>query len=294
MRALLAALLLTLCPQPLAATPQRIAAIDWGLAETLLGLGVTPIAVAQTDGYRRWVGEPVLPAGVVDLGLRVEPNLELLAQLRPDLILISPQFESARARLERIAPVKSLAIFTPDGEAYEGAQRVVRELAGLLGREAAGEALIARVEARLAAVREHLAQRPQPPFYVISFLDARHVRLFGAQSLYQGVLARVGLENAWTGRTNYWGFAQVGIERLAERPEAALIYLEPLPPDAERGLAASPLWQRLPLVRAGRMHGLPPVWSFNGLLAAERFAGLLEEHLATAPRPDIQKDRPLP
>ena len=31
------------------AEPQqpRIAVIDWGLAETLLGLGVTPIAVAQ-------------------------------------------------------------------------------------------------------------------------------------------------------------------------------------------------------------------------------------------------------
>jgi len=33
----------------------RIAVIDWGLTETLLGLGVTPIAVAQTEGYRRWV-----------------------------------------------------------------------------------------------------------------------------------------------------------------------------------------------------------------------------------------------
>lgn len=292
MRALFAALLLALATPLPAAPPQRIATVDWGLAETLLGLGVTPVGVAQLDGYRRWVGEPALPAGVVDLGLRVEPNLELLAELRPELILISPQFENARARLERIAPVQSLALFTPDGEAYTGAQRVVRELAGLLGREAAGEALIARVDARLAAARARLAERPQPPLYVASFLDARHVRLFGAQSLYQGVLDRVGLQNAWRGRTNYWGFAQVGIERLAERPEAALLYLEPLPPDAARGLAASPLWQRLPLVRAGRAHALPPVWSFNGLLAAERFAGLLEAQLTDTPPP--ASDRPQP
>src|SRR5690606_1148688 len=45
--------------------PPRIAVIDWGLTETLLGLGVTPIAVAQTEGYRRWVMQPELPASVV-------------------------------------------------------------------------------------------------------------------------------------------------------------------------------------------------------------------------------------
>ncbi|ACO81123.1 iron(III)-siderophore-binding periplasmic protein [Azotobacter vinelandii CA] len=292
MRVLFAALLLTLALPAPAAPPQRIAAIDWGLAETLLGLGVTPVAVAQLDGYRRWVGEPALPAGMVDLGLRSEPNLELLAELRPELILIGPPFENARARLERIAPVRSLALSGPDGEAYANARRVARELAGLLGREAAGEALIARVDARLAALRARLAGRQRPPLYMAGFLDARHVRLFGARSLYQGVLERVGLENAWNGRTNRWGFAQVGIERLAERPEATLLYLESLPPHAARLRAASPLWQRLPSVRAGRAHGLSPVWSFGGLPAAERFAGQLEAYLTALPSPDSDSPHP--
>ncbi|MET1078078.1 MAG: ABC transporter substrate-binding protein [Pseudomonas sp.] len=278
---LLAAVALA-CQAAAPVTPPRIAVIDWGLTETLLGLGVTPVAVAQTEGYRRWVGAPALPAQVIDLGMRVEPNLELLSRLTPDLILITPQFAASRAQLERIAPVKVLAIYTPEAEAYVGAQRVTRELASLLHREAAGEALIARVEARLAEVRGRLASRTQPPFYVATFLDQRHVRLFGKHSIYQGVLDRVGLQNAWQGPTNYWGFSQQGIERLAERPEAALLYLEPLPPGTSQGLAASALWQRLPLVRQGRVTALPPVWSFNGLLAAERFAGLLEQHLAGA------------
>jgi len=36
----------------------------------------------------------------------------------------------------------------------------------------------------------------------------------------------------------------------------------------------------LPAVREQRLYGLPPVWSFNGLMAAERFANLLEARLA--------------
>jgi ABC-type Fe3+-hydroxamate transport system substrate-binding protein len=277
---LLSALLLccSLAQAQQPSTP-RIAVIDWGLTETLLGLGVTPIAVAQTEGYRRWVMAPALPASVVDLGLRVEPNLELLSQLKPDLILITPQFEASRAQLERIAPVRSLAIYTPDGEAYSGAQRVARELAELLQRPAAAEALIARVDATLARVQARLASKSWPPLYVLSFLDQRHVRLFGKQSIYQGVLERIGLRNAWQGPTNYWGFSQQGIERLAEQPDAALLYLQPMPPGTLEGLADSALWQRLPAVQAQRLYSLPPVWSFNGLLAAERFATVLEARL---------------
>ena len=258
----------------------RIAVIDWGLTETLLGLGVTPLAVAQTEGYRRWVQAPKLPAEVIDLGLRIEPNLELLSQLKPDMILITPQFAASRAQLERIAPVHSLAIYTEETEAYVGAQRVTRELAELLDRKAEGEAMIARIDATMARVRQQLSSRDLPPFYVVTFLDQRHVRLFGKQSIYQGVLDRVGLRNAWNWPTNYWGFTQQGIDSLAGEPSAALLYLEPLPPGTADGLARSELWKHLPAVRAQRLYALPPVWSFNGLMAAERFANLLEARFA--------------
>ena len=269
------------------AEPQqpRIAVIDWGLAETLLGLGVTPIAVAQTEGYRRWVQQPELPPEVADLGMRIEPNLELLSQLKPDMILITPQFAASRAQLERIAPVHTLAIYTPEDEAYVGAQRVTRELAALLGREVEGEAMIARIDARMGQVKQQLAQQQLPPFYVMTFLDQRHVRLFGKQSIYQGVFDRVGLRNAWHGPTNDWGFTQQGIDSLAGEPDAALLYLEPMPPGTAQGLVSSALWQHLPAVREQRLYALPPVWSFNGLMAAERFANLLAARLTPEQQP---------
>lgn len=279
MRPLLGLILACWLGHAQAAAPTRIAVIDWGLTETLLGLGVTPLAVAQTSGYRRWVVEPALPESTVDLGLRVEPNLELLARLKPELILITPQFEASRTQLERIAPVKSLAIYSAEQEAYRGAQRVTLELGQLLQREAEARALIERVEQTLQRVGTRLAERSQAPVYVMTFLDARHVRLFGRRSIYQGVLDRVGLRNAWQGHSNDWGFTQQGIDSLASEPKARLLYLEPLPPGVDRALAASELWQRLPAVRDGRVTALPPVWSFNGLLAAERFAQLLEQHL---------------
>ena len=58
--------------------PNRIVALEWLPVELLLALGIVPYGVADTINYRLWVSEPPLPDSVIDVGLRTEPNLELL------------------------------------------------------------------------------------------------------------------------------------------------------------------------------------------------------------------------
>ncbi|MGL5587407.1 MAG: iron-siderophore ABC transporter substrate-binding protein, partial [Aeromonas veronii] len=84
----LISLLLPLAAQadtyPIVSAPlPRIATVDWTIAETLLALGVTPLAVGDAGPSQAWVGEPRLPTEVVDIGLRTQPNRKLLAELRP-------------------------------------------------------------------------------------------------------------------------------------------------------------------------------------------------------------------
>lgn len=72
-------------PSQAAATPPdlaRIVALEWLPVELLLALGITPLAVADIHNYNLWVEEPKMPASVIDVGQRTEPNLELLQQLR--------------------------------------------------------------------------------------------------------------------------------------------------------------------------------------------------------------------
>ena len=73
-----------------------------------------PLAVGDVGPYQAWVGEPRLPAGVVDIGLRTQPNRELLAELKPDRILISPLAAPLAPTLSRIAPVSTIALY--DGQ----------------------------------------------------------------------------------------------------------------------------------------------------------------------------------
>lgn len=261
-----------------------LATLDWTLAETLVALGAAPDAVAQVDDYHGWVGEPRLPGNVADLGLRSQPNVELLAHLDPAHILISPMFGHLAPRLERIGAVDTREIYTPQGDTWSQILILTRELGLANGRRDEAEALIATTEAHFEALRQALPE-DTPPLLVVQFMDERHVRVFGEHGLFQAVMNRLGLENAWQGETNYWGFSLVGLEELLEL-DARLVVVEPYPVGAEEKLADSALWQHHPSVRDDSLITLPPVWSFGALPSAQRFAELLVAELVAIPGPD--------
>lgn len=266
-----------LVPRPLGASPaaQRVAVLDWAIAETLFALGEPPVALVAASDWNRFVVEPRLPAGTADIGVQQEVNFELLAALHPDLILTSPFSQDQEPALARIAPVRRFTVFEPTSSPLERPRRLTRELGAMVGAERQAEALIAYSDAQLAACRVRLARLRLPPVLLVGFLDARHVRAFGGVGLYQNVLDTLGLENAWTKPTNAWGFATTGIEGLATDKDVRLVAFQPVPPDALPTLAQSPLWRELPFVKAGHMSILPPVLMFGALPAALRFARLL-------------------
>jgi len=270
-----------LLPSPLAASPaaQRVAVLDWAIAETLFALGEPPIALVAASDWNRFVVEPHLPPGTADIGVQQEVNFELLASLRPDLILTSPFSQDQEPALARIAPVRRFTVFEPTSSPLERPRRLTRELGAMVGAERQAEALIAYSDVQLAACRARLARLRLPPLLLVSFLDARHVRAYGGVGLYQNVLDTLGLQNAWTKPTNAWGFATTGIEGLATDKDVRLVAFQPVPPDALMTLAQSPLWRELPFVKAGHMSILPPVLMFGALPAALRFAHLLTTEL---------------
>lgn len=249
----------------------RIATVDWTIAETLLALGVTPLAVGDVGSYRAWVGEPLLPAAVVDIGQRAQPNRELLAELKPDRILISPLAAPLAPTLSRIAPVQSIALYEPDADLWQRLHEATLTIAALVDKTAEAEQLLARLDQDLAQMRAALPA-DVPPLLVVQFIDERHVRVFGRHSLFEAVMQRLGLRNGWQGETNAWGFAVASLEQLMELPQARLVVVDPIPVGVSERLQEPGLWQQLPQVRAAAVLHLPAVWSFGGVLAARRFA----------------------
>lgn len=256
----------------------RIATVDWTIAETLLALGVTPLAVGDAGPYQAWVGEPRLPAEVVDIGLRTQPNRELLAELKPDRILISPLAAPLAPTLSRIAPVSTIALYDGQTDLWQRLHEVTLTLARMVGKTAEGERLLAGLDRDLASMQARLPA-DLSPLLVVQFIDERHVRVFGRHSLFDAVMTRLGLRNGWQEQTNDWGFSVVSIEQFMTLPTARLVVVDPIPVGVSERLQEPGLWQHLPLVRQAPVLHLPAVWSFGGVLAAHRFAGLLSDAL---------------
>ena len=247
----------------------RIGTVDWTIAEILLSLDVVPTAVAQTTEYQAWVGEPELPDSVVDLGLRAQPNRELLAALNLDRFLLSPLFQALEPTLSRIVPVTSLSIYNPGGDLWQSLTEATRKTAALAGVPDRAETVIDDHRRRIEQVRRRLPDAGMA-LLVVQFIDSRHVRVYGKGSLFQMVLDRLGLDNAWQGGTNLWGYATVGIEDLTAA--GYLVVVDPMPMGVTGHLADNRIWQALPAVAADRVVHLPAVWSFGALPSAARFA----------------------
>ena len=255
-----------------AAAPARIVCLEWTSAEMVVSLGAAPLAVGDIRGYGDWVQGPALPQATIDLGSRSEPNLELLRELRPDLIVGAYGYGLDKSTFTRVAPIFNVPFYSGKAAPYAQAQQVTLQLGDLLGRRTEASKLVDRIEASIVQARATLAQKPQKPLCIVSMFDDRHVRIYGAGSLLQNVLDRLGFVNAWTGATNEWGFSTVGIEELVAVGEAQLISLDPISPHIRIRIARSSLWANLPCVRNGQVRTIPPVWPFGGLAAAGRFA----------------------
>lgn len=253
----------------------RIAAVDWAMLETLMALGVTPVAATELLRFRRDAVEPAIPASVVDLGLRGSPNFELLHMLEPELILSSPFYTRHQQALENIAPVLSLPFYTRGEPPFEKALSAVGALGERLERRAVADAVLADAAATIGALRQRLARFSARPTYLINVGDARHFRAFGADSMFGDMLSRLGLDNAWTDRSRYSFAAPVPLETLAERGEARIVIVSAIPVEARRGFLDSMIWKRLEPVRAGRVTMLDNINPYGGIVAGMRFARLL-------------------
>lgn len=257
---------------------ERIVALEWLPVELMLALGVTPYGVADIPNYRMWVNEPVLPDSVIDVGLRTEPNLELLTQMKPSMLVWSAGYGPSPKILARIAPGRSFA-FSDGKQPLEQARRSLLEMADLLNKQDVAHRHLAAFDTYIDSLKPRFAQRGERPLLMMSLLDSRHMLVFGPNCLFQEILDRLGVKNAWQGETNFWGSTVVGIDRLAAYKDVDVLCFDHGNEADMRRLAATPLWQAMPFVRANRVQNVPAVWFYGATLSAMNFARILDNAL---------------
>lgn len=262
-------------------TPEKVVALDWTLTETVLSLGVELQGIADTQGYHQWVVEPALNKTALDVGSRREPNLEMLSELKPDVILISKHMAAAYEPLNQIAPVLVFTVYNEHKQPLKAAKSITLALGDLLDKKDQAKLVIEQTDQRLIENGKKVQQSGQAnkPLLFTRFINDKTLRIHSQGSLAQATIDAMSLKNDWQEETNLWGFTTTGTEKLAEHQKANVMIFGPLKQSERQKLSQSPLWQAMEFTRTDSVYELPAIWTFGGLIASQRFSDHITDQL---------------
>ena len=131
----------------LPAMPERLAVFDIAALDTIAALGVAPAGVPDKL-YVDYLADAAAKAAPV--GTIFEPNLEALAALGPDLIVIGSR---SSTQGDALAPLATTIDMTVGADLVADARARVLAYGTLFGKQDKAAELVAALDARLAAVQ---------------------------------------------------------------------------------------------------------------------------------------------
>lgn len=117
-----------------------------------MGAGNRVIAIGTYDSY------PPEAQKLPKVGALIDPNVEQILQMRPDLVVVYGTQTELKRRLERA----NIQYYSYAHKGLADITSTIRTLGMRVGATPAAEALAARVERDLAAIRSAVAKRPRP------------------------------------------------------------------------------------------------------------------------------------
>ncbi|MCM3324911.1 ABC transporter substrate-binding protein [Cytobacillus kochii] len=268
---------------------EKVVALEWSVAEELLAVGVQPAAVADVEGFNKWVTiDAKLDESVVDIGLRTEPNIEEIAKLEPDVIIGMEYQEQFKADLEKIAPVVIFDSSTEEAQKdlYAYMLHTLKQTGKLVGKEQEANEAVAHLEEKMAEAKENIsaAQLKTNEFVFTQAYSANQAptfRLFTENSTVSHTLEGIGLTNKIQDQDPQpSGFITTNVEGVSKYEEAIFLHTVQKDDPLFSNLEGNKAWNSLYFVENDLMYDVGAgVWTFGSVLSMETLVDHVEETL---------------
>jgi iron complex transport system substrate-binding protein len=230
----------------LAAPPRRIVSLVPSATEMIFALGGEARLVGRTD----FCDHPPAARAKTSVGGMINPSLETLVALKPDLVIItsSGNQRDTFTQLERLR----IPLYEVVAERIEDVKDVARRLAVLTGREVAAGPLVDMIDRRVAAVRDAVKPYGRPRVLYVLWPDPLIVP--GSRALVTELIDIAGGESLTAADAE--DYPRYSLEAaVAKAPEVIVL--------ANHGTRSGPIaldrWKRLtslPAIRTGRVHSV--------------------------------------
>jgi iron complex transport system substrate-binding protein len=230
--------------------PSRIISLIPAVTEMLfaIGAGEQVVAVSSFDRY------PPQVEKLERVGALLDPDLERILALRPDLVVVYATQADLRAQLDRAG----IAQFVYRHAGLQHVTATIRELGQRTSRSGESDRVAQRIEQALEALRRRVAGRPPPRTLIVFGREAgalRGIYASGGAGFIHEIVVLAGGTNVF-GSVDRESLQATSELILARRPEV-ILELRGAPMSDEEIQRERTAWSVLssvPAVRNGRVH----------------------------------------
>ena len=148
--------------------PQRIVSIVPSVTEMLFAMGAGP-RVVGVGNFDRYPPEALTRQKVGGL---IDPDIETIISLKPDLVVVYGTQSDLRTQMERA----KIPIFLYQHAGLADITSTIRELGARVGSAKEGNELADRIDREIADIRRRVAGRPRPRTLLVFGRDAETLR----------------------------------------------------------------------------------------------------------------------
>lgn len=232
--------------------PKRIVSLIPAVTEMLFAIGAGP----QVAGVGSFDTYPPEAQKLPRVGALIDPDVEQILSLHPDLVVV---FASQAKLREQLARAK-IPLYVYDHAGLADVFTTIREVGARVGHQNAAADLARGLEARIGVVRKRLAGRARPRTLIVfdrEKLALRGIYASGGTGFIHDMVAAAGGDNVFADVKQQAVQATTELV-LARRPDVVLeVRADPL--DAAVRAKEIALWSALsslPAVRTGRVYYL--------------------------------------
>lgn len=230
--------------------PSRIVSLVPAATEMLFALGAGPrvVGVSSFDKF------PPEVAKLPRVGALLDPDLERILSLRPELVIVYGSQNDLRTQLTRAR----IPIYAYSHAGLADVTATIRRLGGQVGAADAAGPLASAIEARIAAVRARTSSLPSPRTLVVFGRDSftlRGIYASGGIGFIHDMVTAAGGTNVFADMKREAVQATTELI-LTRRPDVLLeLRADPIDPATEaRELGTWGALSSIPAVRHKRVH----------------------------------------